>query len=79
MTENGKSFDALDQLTDTARPDENIMLYRITRAPGWCHIRAAKGQGGMFAMGDYEYVENQPSDAILRDNNAFVNWVAGAN
>lgn len=76
VTFDGAKYDALDQLDDVARPEETIHLYRITARPGWCHIRAAKGAGGFYSMGNYEFVSPQPGDAILRDNEAWVKWVS---
>jgi hypothetical protein len=73
VTYDGKDYDALDQLSDTPEPGETIHLYRITAAPNWCHIRATKG-GGMYSMGNYQFVTPQPPDAIMRDNEAFAKW-----
>lgn len=76
VTYDGKDYDALDQLEDKPKPEETIYLYRITAIPSWCHIRASKAAGGMYSMANYAYVSPQPSDFILRDNEAWRTWVS---
>jgi hypothetical protein len=76
VTYDGKDYDALDQLEDVAKPEETIYVYRITELPGHCHIRAAKGAGGFYSMGKYEFVSPQPDDANVRDNEAWRKWVS---
>lgn len=67
--------DALDQLTDTPQPDEELFAYIITSKPGWMHINSKKG-GGMFAVVEYRLVQPQPSDAEMRVE---CNWDAWVN
>lgn len=78
VTYDGKHYDALDQLDDVAKPDEALYLYRITAAPSWCHIRAAKNaafKSGRYSVAHYEFVETQPAAEIMRHNPAWVGWV----
>lgn len=72
--ESGK-WDALDQLTDKAKETEELFAYRIVGVPGHCHIRASGGRSGFYVMATYKLVEPQPTDAQMRDNEAWSKWV----
>lgn len=68
-------IDALDQLGDTARPEETIYAYEISEAPSWCHIRSGKkGASGFYAIARYHLFKDQPTDEVMRDNNAWSDW-----
>ena len=68
-------WDALDQLGDTAQRDEQVYLYRLTARPTWYHIRAARGKSGFYWRGDYEFLQDQPSNEVLRDNASYDSWL----
>lgn len=68
-------IDALDQLDDVPTATEQLFCYRLTAKPTSCHIRASKGRGGFFAIGNYVLVDPQPADAQMRDRAAWQAWV----
>lgn len=70
----GDRWDALDQLTDVARDNEKIFVYRLTAQPSSVHICRRPGGGGWDMMAEYAVVEPQPSDAILRSNRKWGEW-----
>jgi len=75
----GNAFDALDQLDDTASPDETITVYQLTQAPGWCHIdgrdaKTGRRWGETRPIATYALLPEQPDDATLRDNAAWREW-----
>lgn len=65
-------WDALNQLEDTAKPEETILVYRATsnRPMG-----ISCGGSGCRLMMQYAIYWNQPADEILRDNKQWVDWV----
>ena len=68
-------WDALDQLDDEPKPDEQIVVYRLLGHPQWVHIRASKpGMSGRFAIADYECLRDQPADHQMRSNAAWQEW-----
>lgn len=67
-------FDALDQPSDRANDDEEIFAYEISGKQSWCHIRAAKNQGGTFAVAEFIFIAEQPSAEIMRDNAKWAEW-----
>lgn len=66
-------WDALDQLTDAAEPDETIVVYRREGEPTWCHVCRVKG-GGVFRGGTYRVVDPQPDDRLVRYTTAWREW-----
>lgn len=75
VTESGGTFDGLDQLEDTPRPDEKVYAYRIEGEATWCHVRISGGRGGIYKIADYRFVTEQPSDAAIRDAAKWTEWV----
>lgn len=71
----GKTWDALNDLTDTIGPKETAFAYKIKGQAGWCHIRASKGDGGFYGMATYAMITDQPTQATMRDNAKWVAWV----
>jgi len=72
------TVDALDQLTDEAKPTETIHVYRRDGEPS-SRIVCSRGRGGgcrQFAVAQYRLSEAQPDDATARDNLAWKAWVA---
>ena len=70
--------DALDQLDDSPRPDEQMTVYRLTERPGICHLstrgKGGKRFGGIFVRANYALCETQPDDSIMRDNALWASW-----
>lgn len=76
LIEGQGEWDALDQLTDTPEPDEEIIAYRRHRRPGWVHINTGrKPGGGFYTVAEYRVVPAQPDDATLRDRARWQAWV----
>lgn len=75
VVESKGEIDALDQLTDKANPKEKIYAYKIIGDAGFCHIRASGGRGGFYPIAKYRLYSQQPSDADMRDNEAWTKWV----
>lgn len=71
-------WDVLDKIEDTPAADETIYVYRLRGVPmrGFWDGRdkAGKRTGGMFSIAEYHYVEDQPTDAEVRDTLAWQNW-----
>lgn len=69
------AWDALDQLTDVARPHEDVFLYRLTTRPQYVHIRACKrAESGMRVIAMYAEFPERVPDLILRDPAMWVAW-----
>jgi hypothetical protein len=75
------AWDALDQLHDTPRPDETIVVYRLVSNDGPIHLnmRGRQGRrcGGTFQRATYAVVEEQPDDATLRTTASWRQWAQG--
>lgn len=67
-------FDALDQLDDRPRDDENIYAYKLNGKAGSCHINRRGGSGGFFTVANYSLVKNQPTDLVMRDTEDWRRW-----
>jgi hypothetical protein len=67
-------WDALDQLDDTPRDGETVVVYVMVGEPTWMHVRATRGSGGTYRGGSYRLVEPQPSADILRDRAQWQAW-----
>lgn len=66
-------FDALDQLHDTPRPRENLMVYERKAPPTAVHINRGKNGSGWYAAAEYQLFPVQPTDVEMRD---VVKWRA---
>lgn len=74
VEENGQ-FDALDQLDDEPRPNENIYAYERVGEVGMIHINAGrKNHGGLFTMATYRYIKDQPKDINMRNRDQWQLW-----
>lgn len=76
VTECNGKFDALNELADVARADENLFAYHMTGTPGMCHVNAGRGRSGWYVIATYEVVVPQPTDEEMRDNGAWGKWCA---
>ncbi len=74
ITQQGKKLDALDQLYDHADPGETLYAYKLLASEGTCHINRGRHGSGFFVMARYGFIEPQPSDEIMRDNEAWSKW-----
>lgn len=73
-------IDALDQLRDSPRPDEQIHVYRIQGKAGIAHFdRTVNGRrvGTWSAFADYRLHTEQPTDQQARDTEAWQAWATG--
>lgn len=70
-------WDCLNELSDHARPHESLYCYRQVSNRGHVHICRSRehGGGGYFVQATYEFVESQPDDATMRDNERWTEWV----
>lgn len=73
VVESGGKFDALDQLTDTPRPEETIYAYEVVGEVGMMHLNK-RGGGGFYPIATYRLVTSQPTDAQMRRNDAWRDW-----
>lgn len=72
VTAAGK-WDALDQLDDTPASGEKIYAYEIIEGPFVVHLRR-RGGGGVYSAATYRYIEDQPSDEIMRAAGDWRQW-----
>ena len=75
----GKGWDALDQLEDSPRPDEEIFVYRRVSEPVICHTdgrdpKTGKRFGRWMSFADYVLHDAQPDDRVARDRLAWQEW-----
>lgn len=77
ITSGGK-IDALDALDDYPKRDERLTAYRLVKDEGMIHFLFSEGRGGRRGMwcacATYEVVANQPSDAVMRNQDAWRQW-----
>lgn len=70
------AWDALDQLDDVAKPDEQVFAARLIQE-GTVHIdRVVKRKrvGEWIRTADYKLIDDGPPEAVLRDNEAWRAW-----
>lgn len=70
----GKKWDALDQLDDTAVPGEQIFVYVMEGIPSRMHLNARGGRGGFFVSATYKLAPNQPKDGEVRKIDDWAVW-----
>lgn len=73
------TFDALDQLDDTADPNEIIHLYALARPVSGCFLdftdkATGRRMGRMETSAEYRLYSTQPPDETVRDNAAYQAW-----
>lgn len=73
VTESNGKFDALDQLTDSPRPEEKLYAYHLAAFRGNAFIDGCKCRG-CYPISEFHLWPNQPSDAVMRDNVAWGQW-----
>lgn len=68
------NVDALDQLDDTMRPGETAHVYELSGDIGTV-IACTRGKGcRTMAIAEYRLYAKQPSQELLRDNQAWQAW-----
>lgn len=68
--------DALNEIGDTPQDDEELFAYIVTARPvAHVHMNCGRGRGGFFPIVQYTFIEEQPSDEIMRDQAAWEKWV----
>lgn len=78
VTELNGKWDALDQPSDTPRPDEKLYAYEIVGKPGHMHLNTGrKPGGGFYPIAEYRFVPAQPTDAQMRDREQWYRWCDG--
>ncbi len=75
VTQEGKSFDALDQLEDEPRAEEALHAYVLEDGPTAAFVRCSKpGRSGLVLIAAYRVVPTQPRDKDMRTRAAWVAW-----
>ena len=69
----GGDWDALDQLTDAPRANEQIVVYALDGEAGRMHVRA-RGGCQWYTTAEYRAVDPQPDDATVRDMASWRTW-----
>ena len=72
-------WDALDQLEDLAREDEEIIVYRLLDTAGTMHVdrvdpRTRRRIGTWHRIATYELNQVQPDQATARDTERWRAW-----
>jgi len=68
-------LDALDQIDDQANSTEKIYVYRRIGEATRYHLKSScRSMSGYWPRAEYGYVEPQPGDDQVRDNNAWQAW-----
>jgi hypothetical protein len=76
---NKDKWDALDQPADSAEAHESLYLYRVRPTRMGFAFYDGTGKNGRRTgwrsmMADYDYVAAQPADAVMRDNEQWIEW-----
>jgi len=78
----GNEWDALDQLSDKAEADENIFVYYAQpKRMGMAFFDGVKDGrrcGWWSVCASYQFLESQPPDKAIRDNDEWVLWCAAS-
>ena len=72
-------WDALDQLTDKARPGEELIV-GLRVATGSMHLkcgRRSKIHSGFYRTAEYNVYDQQPSQELLRSSDRWETWCYG--
>lgn len=73
--ERGKAkFDALDNPDDTPEAAETLMAYERFGLCGQVHLNMGRFRGGFYALAEYRYVLDQPSDLEMRNSVKWEKW-----
>lgn len=75
--DDSRTLDALDQLDDTPKPGERVIVARREKEATPCHMKfggKAKGNSGWYLMVKYTSVADPPPDAVVRDTERWRDW-----
>lgn len=64
------TFDALDQVEDTPKPEEALIPYELVGEPTRAFIRP----GGLVIFCRYRWIPDGPDDAVMRDAEKWRQW-----
>lgn len=70
------SLDALDQLDDTPKDGETVYTARLVKR-GRVHLHCARGSklpSGWYQTAEYELIDPQPEQAVMRDRDSWEKW-----
>jgi len=70
-------WDALNYLEDRPEKHETLYAYKVSKFRGGVHLLIRgknRKAGGFYQNADYEYVQEQPSDEIMRDEEKWSEW-----
>lgn len=70
----GKAWDALDQIDDSPRSNEQIFIYVMEGIPSGMHLNARGGRGGFFVSATYKLAPDQPKDGEVRRIEDWAAW-----
>lgn len=73
------TWDALDQLGDTPKSDETIVVYEMVGEPSRMHVQRREGGRrvcGWYEGGSYRLIVPQPDDTAVRATSAWRAWVS---
>jgi len=71
------TWDALDQLTDTPRPDERLVVYQLASEPRRMHVQRreiCRRVCSWYEGGDYRLAADPPAEAVARDRTRWEAW-----
>ena len=74
VVEAAGKWDALDQSSDSPRPDERCFAYELVSKIGVVHVNRGRGRGGFYTIATYRFVAEQPSDATMRNQELWEAW-----
>lgn len=73
-----EGIDALDQLDDEPKADEEIAVYQLVGNAGWMHLSGRDKNGRRFgrtiATAEYRLHSEQPADEIVRSTSRWRAW-----
>jgi hypothetical protein len=67
------AIDALNEAADKPRETEELFVYMLTHEPGRAFIDGSKFRG-LVSCGNYRLTAQQPTDAEMRDPDAWHRW-----
>lgn len=71
-------WDALDQLEDTPKNDERILVYFLEDLLGFAHYNFGPKGGCRCQRANYKLYDPQPEDSRVRETEAWAQWVMEA-
>src|SRR5262245_10530111 len=69
-----RTWDALDQLTDTAEPNEKVYVYQLVKDEGTMQLNMGRRGGGWYRVATYRLYGDQSDQETLHDNSKWQEW-----